>query len=149
MQFPFSRLSRILIHLGFSLLFLYATYFLILGGTALYLGIVSDLWLMYSFAQSCTYLKLRYALFALISGLSFFALRSHPMLMWVLLLHALILFHFIGRQKTITSYHRYTTGLFLLGLLTLGYCEHHAIQQLKQHYASFNTGETWQKFGAL
>jgi len=38
---------------------------------------------------------------------------------------------------------------FIFGLMLLGYTQHHELNALQAHYASFSSGETWQQFGAL
>ncbi|WP_343597232.1 hypothetical protein [Acinetobacter sp.] len=149
MQFFLSRFSTVLIHLIFTVLFFYSTYFMILGGAAIFLGTLSGLWVMYICSQSCSHPTLRYVFLALISLLDVVALISHISLWWMLLLHVLIIVRFRFKQQAITQYNSYTYALLLLGLFGFGYHQQHAMQQLKQHYASFQTNETWQKFGAL
>lgn len=38
---------------------------------------------------------------------------------------------------------------FIFGLMLLAYAQHHELNALQAHYASFSSGETWQQFGAL
>jgi len=38
---------------------------------------------------------------------------------------------------------------FIFGLILLVYAQHHELNALQAHYASFSSGETWQQFGAL
>ncbi|MEG2358296.1 hypothetical protein [Acinetobacter sp.] len=38
---------------------------------------------------------------------------------------------------------------FIFGLMLLAYAQHHELNALQAHYASFKSGGTWQQFGAL
>ncbi|KAA8733177.1 hypothetical protein F4V57_08075 [Acinetobacter qingfengensis] len=39
--------------------------------------------------------------------------------------------------------------LIIMILIILAYHQHHNLIMLKQHYAQYHTGESWQQFGAL
>ena len=144
-----SRLTTVITHLAFAVLTTYAAYLAILGGSAIYLGILFGLWCMYFLARSTVHPILCYILFGLITTVSFYALLSHLSLIWVLLMHACIILNFKCKQQTIPPNSQFILIFLLIGLCIFGYDEYQTLQQLKQHYASFDTGETWQKFGAL
>ncbi|MEB3754443.1 hypothetical protein [Acinetobacter sp. MD2(2019)] len=143
------KFNQYLPHLIFSVLFFYAAKLAILGGTGVYFGLVLGFWLLYILAQSNVHQTWFYGITAVISFCSAWMLRENLSLMWVLLLPVLISALYWARHTHLTQYSAFLRCTFLLGLLALGYTEQQSLVQLKQHYASFETGETWQKLGAL
>ncbi|MEB3767334.1 hypothetical protein [Acinetobacter sp. MD2] len=120
-----------------------------IGGTGLFFALISGLWCLYSLTQIRIYSIFYYGCWGLITLASLYALRAQPHLLWIVLLNPIVLFIFIAKYKHHQPSYFTMLGLLLLGLIAFSNAEQRNLMALKQQYAQFETGDTWQKLGAL